>query len=305
MAGKALSGAPAVAVGLAMILAAACAPKTDADYEKSIDDWHQKRVEALKAPDSWLSLAGLYWLEEGENSFGSGPSNSVVFPPDKVAAEMGVFILENGRVTVKAKKGVGIYHDGAPVTTLEMKSDASGKPTVLSRGALSWLVIQRGDKVGIRLRDSANPRIADFKGIERFPVSGKWRIEAQFKPYVGVKILSVPTVLGTIDESPCSGALVFKIGGREYSLDPITEEGSPGFFIVFGDATNGKETYGGGRFLSAEAPGPDGKVILDFNKAVNPPCAFTPFATCPLPPEQNILPVAVKAGEKTYAGGRH
>lgn len=303
MAGKPLG--VAMAVGLAMIMTTACAPKTDANYLKSIDDWHQKRVERLKAPDSWLSLAGLYWLTEGENSFGAGPSNDVVFPPEKGPAEMGVFILENGRVTVKVKKGVGIYHDGAPVTTLEMKSDASGDPTVLSHGSLSWLVIQRGEQIGIRLRDSANPRIAGFKGIERFPVSEKWRIEAEFKPYDRVKILSVPTVLGTIDKSPCSGALVFEIDGREYRLDPIADEGSPGFFIIFGDATNGKETYGAGRFLGAEAAGPDGKVILDFNKAYNPPCAFSPFATCPLPPKQNVLPVAIKAGEKAYAGGHH
>ena len=158
---------------------------------------------------------------------------------------------------------------------------------------------------GIRLRDSENPRIAGFTGIERFPVSEKWRIEAQFKPYDSVKIISVPTVLGTIDQSPCTGALVFEIDGREYSLDPITDEGSPGFFIIFGDATNGKETYGAGRFLGAEAAGPGGKVILDFNKAYNPPCAFSPFATCPLPPKQNVLPVAVTAGEKAYAGGPH
>jgi len=303
MARNSLCGA--LAFGLAMIMMTACATKTDADYVKSIDEWHQKRVEGLKAPDSWLSLAGLYWLEESENSFGAGASNDVVFPEGKAPAEMGVFILENGRVTVKVKEGVDIFHDGAPVTTLEMKSDAEGKATVLSHRSLSWFVIRRGERIGIRLRDSANPRIADFKGIERFPVSEKWRIEAEFKPYDSVKTISVPTVLGTIDESPCSGALIFEIGGREYRLDPITEEGSPGYFIVFGDATNGKETYGGGRFLSAEAAGPDGKVILDFNKAVNPPCAFSPFATCPLPPEQNVLPVAVKAGEKAAAGGHH
>ncbi|MBM3297176.1 MAG: hypothetical protein FJY83_06200, partial [Candidatus Aminicenantes bacterium] len=180
MARKTLCGA--LAFGLAMIMMTACATKTDADYVKSIDEWHQKRVEGLKAPDSWLSLAGLYWLEESENSFGAGASNDVVFPEGKAPAEMGVFILENGRVTVKVKEGVGIFHDGAPVTTLEMKNDAEGKPTVLSHRSLSWFVIRRGDRIGIRLRDSANPRIAGFKGIERFPVSEKWRIEAEFKP---------------------------------------------------------------------------------------------------------------------------
>jgi uncharacterized protein (DUF1684 family) len=292
-------------LSLGLIIPTACKRKADEDYLKSIDEWHQKRIEGLKAPDSWLSLAGLFWLKDGENRFGTDPSNDVVFPEDNAPAEMGVFILDNGRVTVKVNEGVEIRHDKEPVTTLEMKSDMTGDPTFLNYGTLSWFVIQRGDQIGIRLRDSANPKIAGFQGIERFPVSEKWRIEARFEPYDSVKTIAVPTVLGTISESPCSGALVFDIDGREYSLDPIAEEGGNGYFIIFGDDTNGTETYGAGRFLSASAAGPDGKVILDFNKAYNPPCAFSPYATCPLPPEQNILPLAVKAGEKAYAGGHH
>jgi uncharacterized protein (DUF1684 family) len=217
----------------------------------------------------------------------------VVFPKAEGPAEIGVFILENGQVTIKVNKGVEIFRGKELVSALEMQSDATGDPTLLHYGTLSWFVIARGDKIGIRLRDSSNPGIAGFKGIGRFPVSEKWRIEARFEPYDSVKTIAVPTVLGTISESLCSGTLVFKIGRKTYSIDPITEEDSQGYFIIFGDTTNGTETYGAGR----------GKVILDFNKAYNPPCAFSPFATCPLPPEQNILPIAVKAGEKAYTGG--
>lgn len=288
-----------------LIILTACKAKPDESYQKSIDEWHQKRIEGLKAPDSWLSLAGLFWLKDGENPFGTDPSNDVVFPEDKGPAEMGVFIMKGGQVTVKVNEGVEILHDKKSVTTLEMKSDATGNPTVLNYGTLSWFVIERGEKIGIRLRDSSNPRIADFKGIERYPVSEKWRIEAHFEPYDIVKTIAVPTVLGTVSDSLCSGALVFEIEGRKYSLDPIADEDIEGYFIIFGDETNGRETYGAGRFLSASEAGPDGKVILDFNRAYNPPCAFSPFATCPLPPEQNILPIAVRAGEKAYAGGHH
>ena len=298
---KCLWGTLVLSFGLMMTTA--CKPKIDESYLKSIEEWHQHRIEELKAPDGWLSLAGLYWLKEGENRFGTEPSNDVVFPIGKGAPEMGVFILDNGRVTVTANRDIEILHDKDSVTTLDMKSDGTGNPTLLSYGTLSWFVIERGDQIGIRLRDSANSHIAGFQDIKRFPVSMKWHIEAQYKPYDTVKMIAVPTVLGTISESPCSGALVFEINGRTYSLDPITEESGGSYFIIFGDESNGTETYGGGRFLSASAAGPDGKVVLDFNKAYNPPCAFTPFATCPLPPEQNVLPIAVTAGEKTYAGG--
>ncbi len=274
-------------------------------YVAEIQDWHRKRIESLKSPNGWLNLVGLFWLKEGENRFGSDPSNDIVFPEGKAPRFIGTITLRDGVVRTRIDRGVEVLHDGKPVREIPMKTDAQGNPTVLSLGSLRWFIIERKKGYGVRLRDLESPRVAEFMGIEMFPIDSAWRVEARFEPYVPPKMISVPTILGTTRRQPSPGALVFKIRGKTYRLDPIAEPEDKELFVIFSDETAGIETYGGGRFLYVNRPGKDGKTVIDFNKAYNPPCAFTPYATCPLPPAQNHLPFRVTAGEKKYGHGSH
>src|SRR5262249_36692070 len=165
--------------------------------------------------------------------------------------------------------------------------------------------IKRGDRFALRVRDQNNDARTRFRGLEYFPIDPKWRIEARLERYDSAKMIPIANVTGTVNESPSPGTLVFEIDGQSYKLDPILEKGSTDLFVIFADATSGRETYGAGRFVYAPAPGPDGKTVLDFNKAHNPSCAFTRYATCPLPPRQNRLRIRIDAGEKKYAGSDH
>ena len=190
--------------------------------------------------------------------------------------------------------------DGVAIEgSIDLRPDIPGPPTIVSVGDLRFHVIERGDKRFLRVKDTRHPRLAGFEGIERFPVEARWRVPARIEPFDPPRGVMVPNVLGQLEESPSPGELVFELAGRECRLTPI---GAPGedLFIIFADRTSGDATYGGGRFLSASAPDSDGRVVLDFNRAVNPPCVFSPFATCPLPPRGNILEVAVTAGEKVW-----
>lgn len=275
------------------------------EYVKEIEEWQQRRLKNLTKPDGWLSLIGLFWLKEGENRFGRSSANHVRFPAEKAPAVMGSFTLQNDRVTVSILNNLPVLHEGKPVQTMEMQNDLSENPTILNYGSLSWFVIKRGDKYGIRLRDSESETIKNFKGLDYFPIDPTWKIQARFEPYSPAKKISIPNVLGTESEETCPGALVFEKNGQRFRLDPILEENASQWFIIFSDETNGKETYGAGRFLYADPPDQNGITFLDFNKAYNPPCAFTPYATCPLPPEQNYLNLMVTAGEKKHQGSNH
>ncbi len=272
-------------------------------YIEEIEQWHQRRIASLTKPDGWLSLVGLYWLKEGENRFGANPQNDIVFSTKKVPQFMGAFILRDSTVKVKINPGVEVFHQGKKVQQMILRSDADGKPTVLTYGTLLWYIIKRGDRFAVRLKDSNYPARKEFQDIERFPVDPAWRVIARFEPYNPPKTISIPTIIGTVEEERCPGALVFEINGKTYRLDPIGDPDDKQLFIIFADQTNGTETYGAGRFLYVDAPGPDGTTVIDFNKAYNPPCAFTPYATCPLPPDQNYLPIRVTAGEKKYGKG--
>ncbi|OGU56416.1 MAG: hypothetical protein A2V66_06230 [Ignavibacteria bacterium RBG_13_36_8] len=274
--------------------------KGSPEYINEIKTWHQQRIENLKKPNGWLNLVGLYWLKAGENTFGSNPSGDVVFPEGKTPAYMGVLILNNGEVTIKVNPEVDIQSDGKKVTEMILQNDLSENTTVLTYGSLSWFVIKREDKIGIRLRDYEAELVKNFTGIETYPINEDWRIEAQFVPYNPPKKLSVPSIIGTISEEESYDKLVFEKDGDTYTLDPM---GKDYLFLVFADETNGDETYGGGRFLSVDPPDSTGKTFIDFNKAYNPPCAFTKYATCPMPPKDNYLYLRVTAGEKKY--GNH
>lgn len=273
------------------------------DFMAELAEWRQERDEGLRAEDGWLTLAGLYWLEEGDTRFGSGPGNDLVFPQG-APEEIGVLHREGDRVTVRLEPGAGVTHEGEPVTELALTADVQGEPTVLELGSFSFYVIQRGERVGIRLKDRESPVLAGFTGIESFPAAPAWRIRGRLEPYEPPEEIRIPDVLGGVSEVPSPGALVFAVDGESYRLDATGEPEGP-YFVVFGDETNGHETYGGGRFLAVEGADEEGGVVVDFNRAYNPPCVFTPFATCPLPPRQNRLALRVEAGEKTYGHPAH
>ncbi|MCK4894736.1 MAG: DUF1684 domain-containing protein [Calditrichia bacterium] len=286
-------------------LACSSSEKIDPVYLQEVDDWHARRLASLTKPDSWLSLAGLFWLKEGENSFGGSDLNRIKFPPDKAPAEMGQFFHREGVVSVQVKNGISVFHDGKIVKTMTMVNDSEGTPTILKYGSLSWYIIKRSEKLGIRLKDSENRQLKNFSGIDRFPVNPKWKIIAKFEEYETPRTIEIPNILGTVSDDPSPGKLIFEFDGQSYSLDPIADPDDKRWFIIFSDQTSGEETYGAGRFLYIDAPVEDGTAIIDFNKAYNPPCVFTPYATCQLPPEQNHLALHVTAGEKNYHGYDH
>ncbi len=268
-----------------------------AAYRESVASWHAERVEGLKAADGWLNLAGLYWLKEGSNTFGAGSDQDLVLTAGDGAGHVGEFVLREGRVTVHVAPGVEVTAMGRAVDELVLNDDQGGDPTILTHGNLAFFVIKRMDRIGIRLRDYEHPAVDAFPGIETYPVETAWRVAAELKPYPEPRRVAVDTVVEGLGWDPLApGVLEFELGGERFSLEVFAS--GEDFFILFADATNADETYPAGRFLGAERVNADGLTVLDFNKAYNPPCAFNEFATCPLPPRQNHLAIAIPAGEK-------
>lgn len=288
----------------ALVLATFClllgaAPPLET-YVKAVDAWHAERTARLAAEDGWLTLVGLDWLKPGENTLGTAPGSTVLLPEGTAPAQAGTFILEGGQVRIRLMAGSGILVNGQSVAETPLKADVDGKPDLLRAGRITFYVIRRGDRFGIRMKDPEAPARKAFHDVARFPVDPAWRIEADFLPYTTPQARAIPTVLGTSEPMTAPGLLRFKVKGRTCTLEPVIEDPAhPELFIIFRDATSGKATYPAGRFLTAAMP-KDGKVVLDFNRAYNPPCAFSHFATCPLPPKRNELRLAVRAGEKDY-----
>ena len=288
---------------LSLTAALPAAPASETAYRAEIEKWRSERIRHLTADDGWLTVIALSWLETGDNPIGSAPSNRIVLPAGKAPSVLGRIRLAGGKARLEVAPGVEVTSGGERVRSLDLASDESGKPTIARHGTISFYLIKRGDKLGVRVKDSANAARKAFHGIDAFPVRSAWRLDARFEPYPAGKTIAIPSILGTISQEPSPGAVVFRIDGKEHRLDAVNEQGEDEMFLIFGDRTNGTETYGAGRFLYAPRPGKDGRTVVDFNKAYNPPCAFTPFATCPLPPPQNRLPIPIPAGEKSY--GRH
>ena len=272
-------------------------PKGTPEYIAEIKQWHQKRIERLKKDTGWLNLVGLHWLKEGENTFGSSEQNDIKFP-DNSPPKIGTIILKDSLLTFKSADGVDVLNNDVKVTVLELKDDLTGMRTTLASGSLRWYIIKRGERYGIRLRDVESPILKEFKDIDIYPINEDWRIEATFIPYDPPKQILIPNILGTTEEDNSPGSLSFTKNGKNYKLDAI--ESRNGFFIIFADETSGKETYGAGRFLYTDRPDSNNIVILDFNISYNPPCVFTKYATCPLPPKQNYLHLKITAGEKMW-----
>ncbi len=282
--------------------AAASSASDPAAHAREVAAWRAQREAGLRKPEGWLSLVGLFWLKEGENRFGSDPGNTVLLPEGRAPALAGTLVRRGDAVRLAAAPGVTVRIDGQEVETADLVSDEVGKPTVVELGPLSFFLIQRGERLGVRVRDTASPVLAAFHGLDSYPVDAAWRVDARFEPYQPPKPVAVPNILGDVEEQTSPGAVVFERHGATHRLDALEggEDGS--LFLIFADPTNQAETYGAGRFLDT-APPRDGRVAVDFNQAYNPPCAFTAFATCPLPPRQNRLALAVRAGEKRYGTG--
>jgi len=273
------------------------------EYIAQIKEWQIHRISDLKKETGWLNLVGLYWLKEGENKFGSGKNNDIVFPEGKAPDLIGSLFLKDTIVTLNVINNVNITCAGKPVLNLQLITDQQNNATILEYGSLRWFIIKRGNKYGIRLRDLDAPLVKSFQEIDNYPINSDWKIEAKLEPFNSPMKIEVPNILGMTEENISPGLLIFKMDGVEYKLLAI-EEGNR-YFLIFADKTSGKETYGAGRFLFADKADSNGLTYLDFNKAYNPPCAFTHFATCPLPPKQNHLNLSIIAGEKKYESESH
>ena len=268
------------------------------NYDQEIEQWKQKRINSLKKETGWLNLAGLFWLEQGKNSFGTGAKNKIIFPKGSLPEIAGNLILENGIVTLVNANDVNIKVNNEIVSQRVIFSTDSIKTPEISYSTYHWTIIKREDKIGIRLRNYNSEAVKKFNGTPRFATDSSWRFNAILKEPIVPTTIPITNVLGQTIQMKLLGKLIFSLKGEIISLDAVEEENQ--LFIIFGDATNGKQTYDAGRFLYADKPDSTGKTIVDFNKAYNPPCAFTPFATCPLPPKQNIIAIAITAGEKNY-----
>jgi uncharacterized protein len=274
------------------------------NHRRSVEAVRAKRVAELTAPDGWLTLIGLHFLPAGESTVGSAKDNAVVLaagPAHLGRANVGA----DGKVSFALAAGVDALIDGQPLRAAELKTgEGKIKPTLVTAGPLSVFAIERGGKKALRVRDSAAERRARFAGLEYFPVDAGWRIEARWEAFERSRLLPITNALGQTAPEPVPGRAVFERDGKTYALLAIDEGRDAPLFFVFADATSGNATYGGGRFLYVDWPKEgETKITLDFNLAENPPCVFTPYATCPLPPKENRLAIAVVAGERNLAGG--
>ncbi|MGD0504846.1 MAG: DUF1684 domain-containing protein [Steroidobacteraceae bacterium] len=286
---------------LAVTISVGVAASADSGDENArIADWRAKRLASLTSETGWLTPIALYWLKDGENSFGRASDRAFSLNDAALAPDTGAFVLTDGRVRYVAHGSTAMTYLGKPVTSLDLVADVNEKPTEMIAGPLHFKLIERAGHLGIRVRDSVSPNRLQFKGLEYFPARADWHIQAHFEPYVPEHHIPIVNILGMQEDMTSPGAIVFERDGRTWRLDAILEApGDKELFVMFSDATSGKQTYGAGRFLYVALPAAD-RIEVDFNEAFNPPCAFTDFATCPLPPQQNQLTLVVDAGELKY-----
>jgi len=265
----------------------------DAAYMQSFDKWKSELVDGRK--QHWLPLAGLFWLKPGESTFGSANDNAIVLPSGP--AHAGVFVRQDKTVTVKLQSAVEAKIGGNVATESKLDADVTNHPTMIELGALRMFVIQRGERLGIRVRDLNSPALRNYGGPIFFPLDMNYKVTATFVPSDGKKTIDVPNVLGDVTPSPVVGEVHFRLNGQDLTLTSFEGDQKEGLSFVISDLTSKTDTYPGGRFLDTDAI-VDGKVVLDFNRAFSPPCSVTPYATCPLAPKENHLPLALPVGEK-------
>ncbi len=285
--------------GLLFLFAGLASVAAQTDYVKEIEKWRADRETNLKKESGWLSVAGLFWLKQGTNTVGAGEKFDVRLTDNFKQGRFGQIDFDGRKAVLKVDSGVDAQIDGKSVTgPVELVSDEKGKPTEIRAGTQTFFLIEREERYGIRLKDSNSEARRNFAGLHWFPVNETYKVTARLEPGTEAKELRVPNVLGGFFKMKSPGRLKFTFEGKEQSLQAV-EEDDGSLFLIFGDQSNEKETYKSGRFLYADKPA-NGETVLDFNKSENPPCAFTPYATCPLPPEGNKLAAEINAGEKRY-----
>jgi uncharacterized protein (DUF1684 family) len=278
---------------------AAATPPIPADaYRAEVASWRQERDKRLRAHDGWLAVVGLFWLKPGANRFGSARDNEILLP-DAAPPYAGTFVLEGRAVRLIVPAGSPLTLNGGLPQARVLHTDAGPTPPdVLAIGSTSWQVIERAERLGVRVKDSSSPLRRTFPGSNWFPIVPAYRVIALLTPRKGPIEMVVPDASGGRQKMKSPGTLTFTLLGKPQHLDPVLDgDDDANQLIVFRDGTSGRETYGGGRFVRADRQ-PDGTFVIDFNRAYAPPCAFTPYATCPLPPEQNRMRIAVNAGQK-------
>ncbi|HFC31053.1 MAG TPA: DUF1684 domain-containing protein [Oceanospirillales bacterium] len=266
------------------------------NWQDELESWKQQRLASLSREHGWLSLIGMDWLHKGKNSIGADKTNDIVLPHG--AGQLGYFTVEDKSIHFTPSPDSAIKADDKAVTeTIEVFMDSSGKPTIFTVDTFQFYVIERG-KPALRIKDSQAKTRTEFKGLTYFPANEKFRVKAKFIAYNPAKEVEIINVLGLLSKESAPGKIQFEIDGKTYSLDVL--DAGDSYEIIFADKTSGRTTYGPGRFVYVKKQDKDGNITLDFNKAYNPPCAFTDYSTCPLPPPQNRLPVYIEAGEKKY-----
>jgi len=295
------------ALSFLLLTFTAGAADQNAKWRDNLLRWRSQRARKLTGAEGWMSLVALDWLKAGDNAFGSAKDNAIAI--NKLPAHAGSFRLENNRVTLLAPLGgfpKQIFVDGQmPHNGQALVADDAGKPSKITDGTLTILIIHRGDRFGIRVKDAKAPAIVDFHGLHWYAPDPAYRIRARWIPYNPPKQISVPTMIGTTENYPVPGVAEFTVDGKSVRLEPVIEEpGDKQFFFILRDETSKTTTYGASRFLYTDFPdhglSQPGELLMDFNRLENPPCAYTPYATCPLPPPQNRLQVALPAGEQRY-----
>lgn len=283
---------PAGVLLIALLLAPA--PRAQEPYRAGLERWRAEREAGLRAEDGWLAVVGLSWLRPGANLAGRDPSAAIRLPAP-APARLGTFHLEGTTIRFEPLDPA-VRVNGAPAKPGVVRSDLERPADVITAGTLSLTVIRRGDRAGVRVKDRSSEKRRAYPALKWYPTRDSWRVTALFVPHQPPRTIKIANVLGQLDDQASPGYVLFTVAGREHRLDALADS-SGGLFFIFRDGTSGKTTYPAGRFLYADAPR-EGRVVLDFNRAENPPCAYTEFATCPLPPKQNWLRVAIEAGEQ-------
>ena len=268
-------------------------------YERQVNDVRAERLQRLTRPDGWLSLVGLHWLTPGATYVGTARDNGtrLALGPEQLGM---ISLSRDGQLSLDIHAGAEVSIDGVPATgRVLLRADSQGGPTVVgfNRGDASFVVIERGGRFGLRVRSAMARTRTSFPGLDYFDIDPDFRFEARFEPHPAGKTLEIVNMLGMSEAMANPGRVLFEKDGKSYALEAV-DEGDGRLFLIFADRTSGHESYPASRFLYADPPGADGRTVLDFNLAYNPPCAFTPFSTCPMPPPENRLDLRVTAGEK-------
>lgn len=273
-------------------------------YQAEVLAWRADHEAKLKADDGWLTVIGLFWLKEGLNRVGTSKGSEILLPAGSAPTKVGVIEFAKGKAIFRAAEGVQANLNGSPIRESEVRSDEQEKPDVLAVADLSLLLLKRGDRYAIRVKDKNSRARAGFTHLKWFPIRQDLRVTGSFLPHTEVREVRIVNILGQVETMKSPGTVAFNINGQEHTLEPVTTNGGKRLFFIFRDLTTGKTTYPAGRYLYSDLP-KEGRVTLDFNQAISPPCAFTRFATCPLPPKQNHLKLAIEAGEKIFGAPKH